>query len=74
MLSKDCKALDRFKKQRVALKRGRVVKETGYLTVADQIKLAKFSKEQYKICLDKLFHAGITKEEMALFNVLNKHS
>jgi Fe-S-cluster containining protein len=72
MLSKDCKALDRFKKQRIALKRGRIVKETGHLTVINQIKLAKFSKKQYEICLSKLLQVGITKEETALFNSLNK--
>jgi Fe-S-cluster containining protein len=72
MLSKDCKALDRFKKQRIALKRGRIVKETWHSTAENQIKSTKFSKEQYKICLDKLFQAGITKKEFAFFNSLNK--
>jgi Fe-S-cluster containining protein len=72
MLSKDCKALDRFKKQQTSLKRGQVVKETGHSTAANQIKLAKFSKEQYDVCLGKLLQAGSTKEEIALFNILNK--
>ncbi|MCL1976690.1 MAG: YkgJ family cysteine cluster protein [Candidatus Bathyarchaeota archaeon] len=73
MLSKDCKALDRFKKQRLALKRGRASKETGCSTV-NQIMPVKFSKSQYDACLDKLCHAGITKEERALFNALNGQS
>jgi Fe-S-cluster containining protein len=71
MLSKDCKALDRFKKQRIALKRSRAVRETGHSTV-DQIKLSKLSKKQYEKCLEKLLHTGITEEEITLFNTLNE--
>jgi Fe-S-cluster containining protein len=72
MLSKDCKALNRFKKQKNALKKGRKVKETGHFTV-DKIKLVMFSKKQYDACVSKLLKAGITKDEMVLFNILNDH-
>jgi hypothetical protein len=72
MLSKDCKALDRFKKQKAVLKKGRLVKETGCFTVVEQIKPVKFSKKQYAACFDKLLKAGITEEEITFFNVLNK--
>jgi len=70
MLSKDCKALDRFKRQRLALKRGRVSKETGHSTT-DPIKDVVFSEEQYMICRDKLC-VGATEEELLLFDSLNK--
>ena len=71
MLSEDCKALDRFKRQCLALKRGRVFKETGHSTV-DPIKDVVFSEMQYAICLDTLCCVGITAEELVLFNRLNK--
>ena len=70
MLSKDCKALDRFKKQKMVLKKGRVVKETGHFTV-DPIKQVKFSKKQYNSCFNKLLQVGITEDEITLFNTLN---
>ncbi|MGD6935110.1 MAG: YkgJ family cysteine cluster protein [Candidatus Bathyarchaeia archaeon] len=70
MLSEDCKALDRFKKQRLALKRGRASKETDYFTT-DPIKTVKFSEAQYQRCIVKLRRAGITEEELALFKTLN---
>jgi Fe-S-cluster containining protein len=71
MLSEDCKALDRFKKQCLALKRGCVVKETGHFTT-DSIVPAIFSEKQRLACLDKLCSAGITEQEIAFFKLLNK--
>jgi Fe-S-cluster containining protein len=71
MLSEDCKALDRFKKQKSILKRGRAVEETGYFT-EDIIVPVSFSKKQYDACMDKLLKAGITEEERLLFNRLNE--
>jgi Fe-S-cluster containining protein len=71
MLSEDCQALTRFKKQRIAVRRGRVAKETGHFTV-DSLVPAKFSEKQYKTCLEKLCQAGITEQELQLFNQLNK--
>jgi len=70
MLSEDCKALDRFKKQLLSLKRGRVFKETGHFT-SDLIVPTVFSKKQYVACLDKLRRVGLTEEELAFFNALN---
>jgi Fe-S-cluster containining protein len=72
MLSEDCHALDRFKKQRITLKRGyNSPKETGHFTT-DPLIPAKFSEKQYKTCLKKLCQAGITEQELCLFNTLNK--
>ncbi|MCL2134501.1 MAG: YkgJ family cysteine cluster protein [Candidatus Bathyarchaeota archaeon] len=71
MLSEDCQALNRFKKQMFALKRGRVYKETGHFTV-DPIVSVIFSEKQYINCLDKLRHVGVTEDELALFISLNK--
>jgi hypothetical protein len=70
MLSKDCKALERFKKQKMILKRGRVLKETVHFTV-DEIKSVKISKKQYEACLNKLLYEGSTAEELSFFNTLN---
>ncbi|MGD6808668.1 MAG: YkgJ family cysteine cluster protein [Candidatus Bathyarchaeia archaeon] len=71
MLSEDCKALDRFKKQRLALKKGRASKETGHFTT-DMIKAPNFSEGQFTSCLDKLRRVGITDDELTLFYALNK--
>ncbi|WP_343378011.1 YkgJ family cysteine cluster protein [Candidatus Bathycorpusculum sp.] len=71
MLSEDCAALDRFKKQRLALKRGFVVKETGHFTV-DSLLSVKFSDVQYTRCVEKLCKVGVTEQELRLFNMLNK--
>ncbi len=73
MLSQDCKALDRFKKQRLALKRGRAVEETWHFTSDPPIKTSKFSDKQYASCLEKLHRAGITDEEIAVFNLVNQN-
>jgi Fe-S-cluster containining protein len=71
MLSEDCEALKRFKKQRLALKRGYTVKETGHFTT-DPLMPAKFSEKQYKTFLEKLCRAGITSQELHFFNTINK--
>ncbi len=70
MLSEDCKALDRFKKQRIALRRGRAAKETSHFT-NQPIKATKFTEEQYQACLVKLQRAGITADELSLFGFVN---
>jgi Fe-S-cluster containining protein len=70
MLSDDCRALDRFKKQRLTLKRGYVCKETGHFTT-DPLLSVQFSEKQYTLCLEKLCRAGITEQEIVLFNTLN---
>ena len=70
----DGEALNRFKKQRTALKQGRKTKETYHFTSKDQkiIKTAKLNEKQYQICITKLCQAGITDEELALFKSFNK--
>jgi Fe-S-cluster containining protein len=70
MLSEDCGALDRFKKQAIALCRGRRAMKAVYFT-SEPIKQAKFSEKQYKDCLGKLRKTGITEDEMALFRSVN---
>lgn len=71
MLSTDCAALDRFRKQQSTLSRGRAVKKTLAFT-KDGIKTSSFSEKQYQTCIAKLRKAGITEEEMALFRALNE--
>jgi Fe-S-cluster containining protein len=73
MLSQDCEALTRLKKQRIALKRGRATKET-YCNTTQPIKPTKLSERQYQSCAAKLQGAGITGDEMALFEALNKRT
>jgi Fe-S-cluster containining protein len=70
MLSEDCEALDRFKTQRIVLKRGRNTKESFQSTL-ESIKPAKFTQEQYQKCLSQLEKAGITDSELSLFQTLN---
>lgn len=70
MLSEDCAALDRFKKQQYALCRGRAAKKNFHFT-EEAIKKSNFTEKQYQNCLAKLQKAGITKEELALFAQLN---
>ena len=65
MLSQDCKALDRFKKQRLALKRGRAVEETWHFV--------GIRGQRGDVVLEKLQRAGITDEEIAVFNLVNQN-
>jgi len=72
MLSKDCKALDRFKKQRSTLKKSRIVKETSHFVAGlNEIESVVFSKKQYDTCVSKLLKVGITEDELVLFKMLN---
>lgn len=71
MLSEDCEALERFKLQRINLGRGRSCTETFYSTL-EPTKPAKYTQKQYQKCLNQLKQAGITKEELALFEELNR--
>ncbi len=70
MLTEDCSALTRFKKQRVALKSSRTAEENYYFT-GEGIKPAKFTEKQYQKYIAKLHKAGITDDELALFNCFN---
>jgi Fe-S-cluster containining protein len=75
MQTQDCPALSRFKKQRLALIKGRPHVETFRITnsneVEETIKPTKLTEKQYLSCIDKLSRAGITLDELALFNCLN---
>jgi Fe-S-cluster containining protein len=73
MLTQDCEALDRFKKQRATLKKGRTAKETYHFTAAT-IKPAEYTEKQLQACIIKLREVGITKEELSLFSCLNDQS
>jgi Fe-S-cluster containining protein len=70
MLSEDCGALDRFKKQTSGLCRGRKTTKTYHFTT-EPIKQTKLSPEQYQNCLSKLHKVGITEDEITLFESLN---
>ncbi len=79
MQSGDCEPLIRFKKMRIALKKGRNSAETYHYFHADQktathkkkIKSTKFTQKQYQTCIDKLSQAGATADELTLFNYFN---
>jgi len=74
MQTQDCEALNRFKRQRAAIRKGRKTKETYHFSRNDQeiIKPAKLTEKQNQICITKLSQAGITDEELALFKIFNK--
>lgn len=73
MLTKDCPALNRFKKQRSALRKGKVAKESYHSggRGEEPIKLSHLTGKQLVDCVAKLRCAGITEEELALFNQFN---
>lgn len=71
MLSQDCEALTRFKKQIITLKRGRTAKET-YCSTTEPIKPTKLLDKQYQSCVAKLRRVGITEDEFTLFDSLNE--
>jgi Fe-S-cluster containining protein len=71
MQSQDCQPLNRFKKQCIALKRGRTSKVTFHFTGAS-LKPVRFTEEQYQKCIAKLRQAGITDDELTLVHRLNK--
>jgi Fe-S-cluster containining protein len=79
MQTQDCEALNRFKKMRNTLTKGRSSKENYYHTNKtlgtmrdnEPIKLAKFSEKQYLACIVKLCQAGMTDDELTLFNYFN---
>jgi Fe-S-cluster containining protein len=79
MQTQDCEPLNRFEKMRAALKKGRKSKENYYFTgkasgpteCIELIKLAKFTEKQREACIVKLRQAGMTDDELALFNYFN---
>ncbi len=82
MQTQDCEALTRFKKQCATLKKGRTAKENYYFTGASKgataifqsLRPAKFTEKQYQVCIAKLRQAGITEDELTLFNCFNGHN
>jgi Fe-S-cluster containining protein len=79
MQTQDCEALTRFIRQRAALRKGRAPKETYHFTTealekikcSEQIKPAKLTKKQHQACITKLRQAGMTDDELELFEYLN---
>ena len=74
MLTKDCEALNRFKEQRIVLKKDRASKETNHFTSTkgEPIKSVKLTEKQYQTCIAKLRQAGITNAELDLFIQINE--
>jgi Fe-S-cluster containining protein len=75
MQTQDCPPLTRFKKQRSALIKGRTHKETYQFTYSaksdEAIKTVKFIEKQYQTCIARLRQAGVTEDELNLFNYFN---
>jgi Fe-S-cluster containining protein len=76
MQTQDCEALNRFKRPRTALRKGRKTKETYHFTNKPReiITPTKLTEKQYQICITKLRQAGITDEELVLFKSFNKQN
>jgi Fe-S-cluster containining protein len=78
MLTQDCQPLNRFKKQRAALKKGKTCKEKYYFSKStlgkndEPIKPSKFTQKQILNCLTKLQKTGITEQELSLFGTYNE--
>ncbi len=74
MLTQNCEALNRFKKQQIALKKGRAYKETIHFisTKGQPIEPAMLTEKQYQACIAKLRQAGITNAEVDLFKQINE--
>ncbi len=74
MQTQDCEPLNRLKKMRAILKKGRHSKETYLFTGANQepIKPTNLTEKQYQNCLNKLRQAAITDDELAFFNMFNE--
>ena len=72
MQTQDCEPLVRFKIQKAVLKKGRNTTETYHFTVAGaSTESSKLTEKQYQNCIAKLHQAGITNDELSLFDALN---
>ena len=78
MRTQDCVPLTRFKKMRVALKKGRTTEESCYTGKTmgsakcdEPVKPARFTQKQYQACIAKLRQAGMTDDELTFFNRFN---
>ena len=82
MQSQDCTPLSRFKRLSAALRKGRSCREVYYFTGKasgsaksdENPKPAKFTEKQYQACIANLRKAGITNDELKLFNDFNGQS
>ena len=76
MQTQDCEALNRFKRQRTALRKGRKTKETYHFISKNQeiINTSKLTEKQYQIYIAKLRQTGITNGELALLKTLNNQN
>jgi Fe-S-cluster containining protein len=82
MQSLDCEPLNRFKKMRASLKRGKTTTETYHFTEKtlgsakcdESIQASKLTEKQYQSCIIKLLQVGMTNDELALFNYFNRQS
>ena len=80
MQTQDCEPLTRFKRMRAALKKDKTKKETyqftgktlGSAKSDEPIMPAKFNEKKYRTCIVKLRQAGMTDDELALFNYFNR--
>jgi hypothetical protein len=68
-----CESLDRFNNLRKALRKGQKGNYTGdhFFILKDGVKPVKMTKKQYDRCVAKLLKAGMTQNELTLFNYLN---
>lgn len=71
MQADHCEALNRFRQQRIALKRGRTAKGSLHFTDTEPHQPSRFTQKQYQTCRAKLRKAGATADELALFELLN---
>jgi Fe-S-cluster containining protein len=71
MLTQDCEALTRFKKQCATLSRGRTTKRTYFFTIGP-IRKSKLNQKQLQSSVAKLRKTGITEEELTLLGALNR--
>ena len=76
MLTQNCEPLNRFKKMRAVLKKGRTSKEKYCFTGTNQapIKSTEFTEKQYLACLNKLRREGITEDELSFFHIFNRQN
>jgi Fe-S-cluster containining protein len=72
-LTRDCEALNRFKKQMATLSRGRKANKSFHFTTAP-LKKSNFSDKQFAECVSKLRKVGVTDEELILFSRVNQRS
>jgi hypothetical protein len=74
MLTQNCEALNRFKKMRSILKKGKTAKETFSQITNDFIMPAGLSEKQFQNCIAKLRQAGATDDELVLFKQINREN